>query len=111
MRSFGSSQARGRRSVPRAQAPVIAVLSSSAGDHPTALIDVSRTGARVGGEVLPPLGEQLTFTAVDVHASGDVVWRDADICGIEFGTPIAVSEVQRIRSAAALGEPEDSVAV
>jgi hypothetical protein len=98
MRSFGSSNARGRRSVPRTQAPVIAVLSSATGEYFASVTDVSRTGARVEAETLPPLGEQLIFSAVDVQARGGVVRSTADFCAIEFETPIAASEVQRLQS-------------
>lgn len=88
----------GRRSVPRAHSPVLAVLSMSAGDYTAVLVDISRTGARVRGEVLPQVGQQLTFKAENVRACADVVWRDASSCAVEFDTPIAVSEVQQIRS-------------
>lgn len=98
MRGFGVSQATGRRSVPRAQSPLLAVLSSSAGDYTAVLVDISRTGARLRGEVLPHIGQELTFKAENVTACGDVVWRDAGTCALEFDTPIAASEVQRIRS-------------
>ncbi len=97
MRRFGTSHATGRRSVPRTAAPLVAVLSTSAGDHPAALVDVSRTGARLSAEVLPAIGDELTFRAEDIEAFGDVVWCEAHQCAIEFDTPIAVSEVKRLR--------------
>lgn len=97
MRSFGLSKARGRRSAPRGDAVLEAVLSTELADHTAALIDISRTGARLQGRNLPVLGERLTFTAEDVRAHADVVWREADLCAVEFGTPIAAAEVQRLR--------------
>lgn len=102
MRSFGSSHARGRRSVPRAQAPLLAVLSTPLGQHRTTLIDISRTGARLGGDSLPEVGEQLTFEAADVQVGCDVVWREADLCAVEFETPIAAPEVLRLQSLGSL---------
>jgi len=102
MRSFGTSQARGRRSVPRTQVPVVSVLATSTGDYRAALIDLSRTGARVVGEFLPAVGELLTFKAAEVQACGEVVWREANVCALEFQTPIAVNEVLRIRSLGAV---------
>jgi hypothetical protein len=108
MRSFGVSKATGRRSVPRAQAPLVAVLSMSAGEYPAALIDVSRTGARLRAEILPPVGQGLTFTVEDVHASAGVVWSEAGNCAIEFDTPIAVAEVQRLRSLGVGAEPPNN---
>jgi hypothetical protein len=97
MRTFGTSQATGRRSVPRTQAHVIAVLSASSGDHRVAIIDISRTGTRLRGKHLPAVGEQLTFRADDVQVAGDVVWSEGSCCAVEFETPIAAAEVNRLR--------------
>jgi hypothetical protein len=97
MRSFGTSQATGRRSVPRTQAHVFAVLSTSAGQHRAAIIDISRTGARLRGENLPAVGEPLTLLAVDVRVAGDVVWSEGSLCAVEFATPIASAEVNLLR--------------
>ena len=97
MRTFGISQARGRRSMPRTQAPSGALLSMSAGDYPATIIDISRTGARLRSEFLPNVGQQLSFSADDVHAVAEVVWCGAGNCAIEFDTPIAVSEVHKLR--------------
>jgi hypothetical protein len=101
MRSFGNQQM-GRRSVPRAQAPLIALLVTAAAEHRADLVDVSRTGARLQGEMLPEVGVELTFRADDVEAYGEVVWRERNWCAVEFGTPIGGPEVQRLRSLAAL---------
>jgi len=97
MRLFGNSHARVRRSVPRTEAALIAVLSTSAADHPAELIDVSRTGARLTGKLLPGVGEEVTFTAESVTVAASVVWCMSDACAVEFDTPIAASEVQRLR--------------
>jgi|SRR3954452_13784598 hypothetical protein len=97
MRMFGRSRATGKRLVPRTEAPVLAVLSTSAGNHRAAIIDISRTGVRLGGEHLPAVGEQLTFRADDVRAVGDVVWSEGSCCAVEFATPIAAGEVNRLR--------------
>jgi hypothetical protein len=102
MRTFGNSHATGRRSVPRTGSESTAILTTEAGDHRVTLIDVSRTGARFAGDFLPSLGEQLVFTAEDVKAHADVVWSQADVCGIEFDTPLAVSEVQTLQCLALL---------
>ncbi len=96
MRPFGISHATGRRSAPRRQAPPVAVLSMPAGDYQAIIIDVSRTGARLRCEVLPNVGQQLSFNADGMHACAEVVWRGADSCAVEFDTPIAVSEVQKL---------------
>lgn len=74
-----------------------AELSTELSKYTAALIDISRTGARLQGRDLPILGDQLTFTVEDVQAHADVVWRESDLCAVEFGTPIAAAEVQRLR--------------
>jgi hypothetical protein len=106
MRTFGISQARGRRSVPRTEAPLIAVLATDAADHSAELIDVSRTGARLKGPVFPAAGADLVFHAGKVRAAGEVIWIDGDQCGVAFDTPIAAAEVTRIRVLANLTGPQ-----
>jgi hypothetical protein len=86
--------------VPRASADFMAVLSTQAGHCQVSLIDISRTGARLAGATLPPAGEQLTFRADNVLAQADVVWSELGMCAVEFDTPIAVAEVQRLQSLA-----------
>jgi hypothetical protein len=98
MGSFGHSKSRGRRVVPRSDARSIAILSWPLGHHPVGLIDISRTGVRVCGEILPGVGEPLTFRAEDVKAIGQVVWRKGQTCAVEFDTPVSTTEVQQLRS-------------
>jgi hypothetical protein len=97
MRGFGVSQSMGRRSVPRTQATSLAVLSLAAGDFPAALVDISRTGARLRAEMLPHVSQHVIFSAGKVRAAGEVVWFEPGTCAIEFDTPIAIAEVQRLR--------------
>lgn len=97
MRLFGKSRETGRRSVPRAPSRLLAVLTTAQGDHPADLANISRTGARLNGEILPPTGAPVIFQADNVRTSGEVVWRDLHTCAVEFTTPIAASEVQGLR--------------
>jgi hypothetical protein len=76
---------------------MLAVLSMSAGDYLVSIVDVSRTGARVCGDVLPSVGQHVNFRAENVHAAAFVVWCERGTCALEFDTPIAISEVQRLR--------------
>ena len=102
MQSFGTSAAGGRRSAPRVQAPLIAVLSTAAGDHPAAVTDISRTGARLCAEMLPSVGEALVFRTDDVQVEGRIIWSTGHKCGVEFGAPIAAAEVDQLRRLASL---------
>jgi len=97
MVKFGNST-RGRRAVPRTEAPMVAVISTSGVHHNAELMDLSRTGARLKGRSFPDEGEELTFKAEKVTAAGIVIWLAGDHCGVAFDTPIAAAEVQRIRA-------------
>ena len=97
MGTFGTSKARGRRSVPRAAAPLIAVLATGAAHHSAELIDLSRTGARLKGATFPEEGADLIFQAGKVRVTGEIIWVEGDQCGVAFDTPIAAAEVNRIR--------------
>jgi len=100
MRVFGSSQATGRRIVPRAPAALAAALCTPAGNHSTVLIDLSRTGARLKGSSFPDEGEDVIFHAEKIRVAAELVWINGDECGVEFDTPIAADEVNRVRSLA-----------
>jgi hypothetical protein len=81
---------------------MVAVLSSSVGNQRTVLIDISRTGACLGGLSLPATGQDVILTALGVHAAGEAIRSEACRCAIEFETPIAAEEVCRIRSLGSL---------
>jgi len=99
MRTFGRFDP-GGRSAPRAKAGPVAVLSSSSGEYSSTLMDVSRTGMLLRGARLPPEGEDVLLLTEDVRAWGQVVRMEDDICAVEFDTPIAAVEVQRLQSLA-----------
>ena len=102
MRNFGKSQGGGRRKAGRAEAPLLALLSTVADDHRAAIVNVSRAGARLSAPYLPREGEQLIFTADHVQAFGKVVWSGRNECGVVFEAPIGADEVERLRDAANL---------
>ena len=102
MRSFGKAQGGGRRTAARIEVPVLAVISSVTRDRQVAIVDVSRSGVRVTAESLPGEGEAVIFRMGKVEAFGIVVWALDDECGITFETSILSSDVNQIRSDAAL---------
>ena len=104
MRTFGTSPLRGRRSVPRVQAPLEAKLFTPVAHHSVVLTDLSRTGACLKGATLPATGKQLIFQAAKVRVTGEVAWVNGDQCGVEFDTPIAATEVNHIRAIANLAD-------
>ena len=94
--------------MPRTQAPLIAVLSNAAGDHPATLFDVSGTGARLCGQFLPAVGQQMAFRAEDVRATVHVIWSTGQRCGVEFETPLSIAEVDGLRRSASRKAQFDS---
>jgi hypothetical protein len=104
MRVFGKSQGGGRRKTARSQAPLLAVLSTLAGDHRAAIIDLSRSGARLAGPDLPPEGDELIFKAENAQALGRVIWATRNECGVSFDNAMSAVDVQRLRTAADLPE-------
>jgi PilZ domain len=102
MRTFGKSQGGGRRNAARAQAPLLAILSSVASDHRAAIMNLSLSGARFSAPDLPAEGEKVAFRADTVQAFGTVVWSRGRECGVVFETPLAAGDVERLRRAADL---------
>ena len=98
--SFGNSPPRGRRAVPRTEAPLAVELSVDGRTLPAALGEISRTGAKLSGVNCVKAGQELQFRAGTIHALGQVVWAEGDRCAIAFDTPIGASEVSRLRSLA-----------
>jgi hypothetical protein len=102
MRSFGKSGGGGRRGAQRAQAPLLALVSTVVNVHRAAIMNLSRTGAQLSAPDLPNEGQDLVFRADSVQAFGKVVWARGNQCGIAFQSPLAAPEVERLRRAADL---------
>ena len=98
--SFGNSPPRGRRAVPRTEAPLAVELSVDGTTQAATLAEISRTGAKLSGVSSIKAGQELQFRAGNVHALGEVVWADGDRCAIAFDIPIGSNEVSRLRSLA-----------
>ena len=98
--SFGNSPPRGRRAVPRSEAPLAVELLVDGITQPATLGEISRTGAKLSGVSCVKAGQELQFRAGKVHAQGEVVWAEGDGCAIAFDIPIGASEVSRLRSLA-----------
>lgn len=97
MQTFGKLNER-QRSVPRAKAGRAASLAVDDKRYLLTLVDVSRTGARLSGAEIPESGEDVLFRAADVEMFATVVRSAANECAVDFATPIAASEVQRLQA-------------
>ena len=82
------------------KAGLVAVLSNVGGEYPSTVIDVSRPGMQLRGVRLPAEGEDVLLLTEDLRAWGQVVRSKGDVCAVEFHTPIASTEVQRLQTLA-----------
>lgn len=103
MGTFGRCVGGGRRSAPRETSPLIAVFTTVTSSHSAALIDISKTGARLRGAELPAEDQEVLLSHENVRAFGIVRWVHEDECGIEFDPELDEEDVetlhQRIMSA------------
>lgn len=98
---------RGRRSEPRAYLVLPAATVALSGNRHVALLDVSRTGARLKGAGLPETGKEIVLKCGGIEAFGTVAWAAADRRGIHFDEPIGGRDLVALRAlAAAAGESE-----
>lgn len=98
MNAFGKSKGGGRRSAPRANAPLVAMVTTLQGSHSAELVDVSATGARLRGPGLPDVGDELFVTVDEVIGFGQVAWSEGNERGLAFDPHLTPVEEQHVRS-------------
>ena len=98
MDGFGKSPPLGKRAVPRVPVPLTVELSLGATKQLASLTEISRTGAKLSAVSSLLAGDEVVFRAGSVNALGEVVWSEGGECAIAFVVPIAVAEVNRLRS-------------
>ena len=59
--------------------------------------DISTSGCRLRGELLPAIGRDVWLKAGDLHLFGRVVWSSDVERGIEFERPIGKAQLQKLR--------------
>ena len=96
--SFGKAKGGGRRKSARTEAPVLGTLSTIGRDYRVALVNLSSTGVRLSAPDLPVEGEEVMFSAENVHSYGFVVWVHGGQCGVSFESPMPASDVDRLRN-------------
>jgi PilZ domain len=99
--TFGKSKGGGRRDAPRADAPLLVLLSTAAADFRAALVNISPSGAQLSAPELPLEREPIVFTAPGVQAYARVIWSDRKQCGIEFEHYLPAATVERLSRNAA----------
>ena len=98
MTTFGKAKGGGRRKTARDPAPLLAVLSTLTCDRHVGLVNVSSGGAQLKAPDLPAAGEDVLLKADGISCFGRVAWSQGRQCGIEFETPIAAEQLERLQS-------------
>jgi hypothetical protein len=102
MIAFGKRPGGGRRNADRNAAPLTAVFTTVASSRAICLVDLSCTGARLRGAVLPAMGEELTLSIGRLRAFATVVWAKPGQCGVRFDLPLSHSVVMQVRAQAGM---------
>ena len=116
MTDFGRRLGGGRRSADRRVTPLPCLTTTVAARVGATLHDISRTGARLCGSTLPPVGEQLVLKVGDVEAMAIVRWAQPGQCGVEFDSGVATSDILALERQAETNRlmqltPEQSLAM
>jgi len=90
----------GRRAAVRQNVSMPASMFSLEHSRVVIVEDISTTGAKLTGDELPKLGEDVWIKAGPVDAFGTVVWSDELVCGVTFEQPLSASEDSFIREEA-----------
>jgi hypothetical protein len=101
MVAFGKRPGGGRRSADRNTAPLSAVFTTVAQSHGTDLVDLSCTGARMKGTVIPSRHTELMLSVGRLRAFAKVIWTRPGQCGVKFDVPLAHDDVMSVRNSAA----------
>jgi len=96
MSAFGKREGGGRRNAEREDLSLIAVFTTRTRSHSALLVDLSATGARVRGNDLPEVDEDLILTVEDVSSYGIVKWKRMGFCGIEFDAPLSLAAIKQL---------------
>ena len=116
MGSSGKRVRGGRRQAPRENLNISAPARTIHHHRVLVLVDLSSTGARMRGPMLPRPGEVISIKVDYVRAFGTVAWSEGDECGVEFDSPIQTFAIARLRrqvsqASVAFGEEEQPVAI
>jgi hypothetical protein len=92
----------GRRAAVRQNVSMAASMFSLEHSRVVIVEDISTSGAKLTGEELPKLGEDVWIKAGPVDAFGTVVWVVDFVCGVTFEQPLNRTEEEFITSEARL---------
>lgn len=90
---FVDGQVAGKRKAKRARVLLAAKLQTSSGEIDARLRDLSRKGALVECQTVPPVGTELIFNRGSTSIPARVAWTGSDRVGLEFAYMIDEHEV------------------
>jgi len=97
MNAFGKCDGGGRRAAPRDAGPLIGVFTTVTRSHAAIVVDLSPSGARLGGDELPSKSEEIILSIDGVETFGIIAWSHDGECGVAFDNPMPVADVERLR--------------
>lgn len=103
MAAFGKSFGGGRRAGKRVTAPTLVLLEEQRKTYRSFLVDISTSGARVGGSDLPAVGAELMLNVDGLKTFGTVRWNEDEQCGVEFESQLSSFQVAKIKCDASRG--------
>ena len=83
----------GKRTSKRARVLLAARLQTEVGSVDARLRDLSRKGALVECQAVPPVGSEVVFSRGSTSIPARVAWAGSDRIGLEFAYPIDEQEV------------------
>lgn len=90
---FVDGQVAGKRKAKRARVLLAAKLQTASGEIDARLRDLSRKGALVECQTVPPVGTELIFNRGSTSIPARVAWTGSDRVGLEFAYMIDEHEV------------------
>ena len=87
----------GSRRSPREHLMSRTVLMTMTDSHTVDLLDLSASGAKLGGCDLPSPGQDVLMLIGRLEAFGTVVWREQDRSGIEFDIGLSGSALSTLQ--------------
>jgi hypothetical protein len=88
----------GSRRSPREDLMSRTVLMTMSDSHTVDLLDLSTSGAKLGGYDLPLPGQEVLMLIGRLEAFGTVIWSEQDQCGIEFDIGLGETALSTLRN-------------
>ena len=98
MRVFGKRNdgVTGRRTTARKRMLLPVAIKSFQQITLVDLLNLSPTGARLGGEELPAVDQSIVVRLGKIEAFGVVAWKRGNLCGVHFDDPLTNLQVHNL---------------